>query len=237
MEMFLRDSELKPIWEKLQQGERLTLEDGRVLFKTTDILSLGKMANFARRNRSGDAVYYALNQKIEPTNVCVLSCKFCDFATKQGSDKAYEMTIQEILSKLSPELHEVHITGGLHPDWQWEYYLDMLRQIKKNFPEIDIKAFTAVEIDFFHKKFKLSLEEVLRQLKDAGLRTMPGGGAAPGLPYGGPSSLRGGGLRPRRGPRSIASAPARTRHTPLTDGKRSRHGHVFRHRRHSRRRR
>jgi aminodeoxyfutalosine synthase len=177
MDMFFRDNELKPIWEKIQQGERLTLEDGRVLFKTTDILSLGKMANFMRRNRSGDAVYYALNQKIEPTNVCVLSCKFCDFATKQGSDKAYEMTIQEILSKLTPELHEVHITGGLHPDWPWEYYLDMLRQIKKNFPNIDIKAFTAVEIDFFHKKFKLSLEEVLRQLKDAGLRTMPGGGA------------------------------------------------------------
>jgi CofH subfamily radical SAM domain protein len=87
------------------------------------------------------------------------------------------MTIHDILGKLTPEIHEVHITGGLHPDWEWEYYLDMLRMIKRHFPNVDIKAFTAVEIDFFHKKFKLSIEEVLRQLKEAGLRTMPGGGA------------------------------------------------------------
>jgi aminodeoxyfutalosine synthase len=87
------------------------------------------------------------------------------------------MTIEDILSKLTPEIHEVHITGGLHPDWEWTYYLDMVREIKKNFPDVDVKAFTAVEIDFFHKKFKLPIEEVLLQLKDAGLRTMPGGGA------------------------------------------------------------
>lgn len=173
----LRDKQLMPIWEKIQQGVRLSFADGLTLFRSPDVISIGKMAHFVQRQRSGDAVYFVLNQKIEPTNVCVLSCKFCDFATKKGRPDAYEMTIEEILSKLTPEIHEVHITGGLHPDWEWEYYLDMLRQIRKNFPNTDVKAFTAVEIDFFHKKFRLPIEEVILQLKDAGLRTMPGGGA------------------------------------------------------------
>ena len=172
-----RDTNLLPVWEKVQLGERLNLEDGLILFRTTDVISLGMMAHAVQRERSGDAVYFVLNQKIEPTNICVLACKFCDFATKKGLPRAYEMTVHDVLSKLTPEINEVHITGGLHPDWEWEYYLDMLRQIKRHFPNVDIKAFTAVEIDFFHKKFKLPIEEVLRQLKEAGLRTMPGGGA------------------------------------------------------------
>ena len=176
-QIFFRDKNLLPVWEKIQRGNRLSLEDGRALFATDDILSLGKMAYVAQQRRSGDAVYYVLNQKIEPTNICVLSCKFCDFATKAGRPDAYEMSVQNILAKLSDEIHEVHITGGLHPDWEWSYYLDMLREIKKAFPKIDIKAFTAVELDFFHKKFKLPIEEVLKQLKDAGLCTLPGGGA------------------------------------------------------------
>lgn len=177
--MFIRfrDKELIPIWEKIQNGERLTLQDGITLFQSQDVISLGKMAHFVQQQRSGDAVYYVLNQKIEPTNICVLSCKFCDFATKAGRPDAYEMTIHEILHKLTPDIHEVHITGGLHPDWEWEYYLEMLRQIKSRFPNVDIKAFTAVEVDFFAKKFKMSIEDVLVQLKEAGLRTMPGGGA------------------------------------------------------------
>jgi aminodeoxyfutalosine synthase len=175
--IYFRDKNLHPVWDKVQRGERLDLRDGITLFGTHDVISLGKMAHAVQKERSGDAVYFVLNQKIEPTNICVLACKFCDFATKAGRPDAYEMTIHDILHKLTPEINEVHITGGLHPDWEWEYYLEMLRQIKRNFPNTDIKAFTAVEIDFFHKKFKLSIEEVLRQLKDAGLRTMPGGGS------------------------------------------------------------
>lgn len=176
-EIHFRDKSLIPIWDKVQRTSRLTGEDGITLFKSQDLISLGKMAHFVQEKRSGDAVYFVLNQKIEPTNVCVLSCKFCDFAAKAGSPDAYEMTIHEILHKITPEIHEVHITGGLHPDWEWTYYLDMLRAIKRHYPQVDIKAFTAVEIDFFHKKFKLPIEEVLLQLKDAGLSTMPGGGA------------------------------------------------------------
>lgn len=175
--ILFRDKNLERIWAKVQRGERLDLQDGLKMFATTDVISLGKMAHAVQQERSGDAVYFVLNQKIEPTNVCVLACKFCDFATKAGQPDAYEMTIHSILEKLTPEIHEVHITGGLHPEWEWEYYLDMLRQIKRSFPNVDIKAFTAVEVDFFHKKFKFPIEEVLRQLKEAGLRTMPGGGA------------------------------------------------------------
>lgn len=135
------------------------------------------MAHFVQQQKSGDAVYFVLNQKIEHTNICVLSCKFCDFATKKGSPDAYEMTTDDILSTITTDIAEVHITGGMPPDWPWERYLDIVRSIHEKFPNADIKAYTAVEIDFFHKKFRLSIEEVLRQLKAAGLRTMPGGGA------------------------------------------------------------
>ncbi len=172
-----RDKNLHPIWDKVQSGQRLSLQDGLTMFGSQDVISIGKMAHAVQQMKSGDAVYYVVNQKIEPTNICVLSCKFCDFAVKQNSPEAYEMTIEEIIGKLNSDVHEVHITGGLHPDWPWEYYVGMVRDIKKAFPQVDVKAFTAVEIDFFHKKFKMSIEEVLRQLFDAGLRTMPGGGA------------------------------------------------------------
>ncbi len=172
-----RDKHLETIFTKVQNGERLTLEDGLAMYATNDFISLGKMAHYVQQQKSGDAVYFVLNRKIEPTNICVLSCKFCDFATKKGKPNAYEMTTEEILSKLSNELHEVHITGGMPADWGWERYLNILRDIKSHFPNIDVKAFTAVEIDFFHKKFHLPIEEVLRQLVEAGLRTMPGGGA------------------------------------------------------------
>ena len=172
-----KDKSLISIWEKVQSGQELTFEDGIALYNSQDLISIGKMAHWLQREKSGDAVYFVVNQKIEPTNICVLSCKFCDFAVKKNSPEAYEMTIEAILEKLNPELLEVHITGGLHPDWQWDYYVNMVREIKRHFPKIDVKAFTAVEIDFFSKKFKKSIEEVLLELKEAGLRTLPGGGA------------------------------------------------------------
>ncbi len=176
-EINFKDIVLIPIWQKLQYGERLSLEDGLILYNTNDLISLGKMAQYVQRQKNGDAVYFVLNQKIEHTNVCVLSCEFCDFAKKKGEPGAYEMTTDEILSKLSPEIKEVHITGGMPSDWPWERYLDIVSSIHKKFPETDVKAYTAIEIDFFHKKFKMPVEKVLRQLKEAGLKTMPGGGA------------------------------------------------------------
>jgi len=176
-EIGFRDRRLIPIWEKVRRGQRLTFTDGMTLYATDDLISLGQMAHAAQQAKSGDAVYFAVNQKIEHTNVCVLSCSFCDFAAKKGEPDAYELTTEEILAKLSPDVHEVHITGGMPPDWPWERYLDIVRSIRNALPQADVKAFTAVEIDFFRKKFKMSLEEVLRALKEAGLKTMPGGGA------------------------------------------------------------
>jgi aminodeoxyfutalosine synthase len=176
-DIFFSDKSLIPIWERIQRGDRLSIEEGLTLYRTHDLISLGKMAHAVQQTKSGDAVYFVLNQKIEHTNVCVLSCKFCDFAATKGSPQAYEMTTEEILGKLTDEIREVHITGGMPPDWPWERYLEIVRAIRNRLPEADIKAFTAVEIDFFHKKFRLPVEEVLRQLKDAGMRTMPGGGA------------------------------------------------------------
>jgi aminodeoxyfutalosine synthase len=172
-----RDQRLIPVWEKVQKGTRLSLEDGLALYKTPDLISLGKMAHFVQQQKSGDAVYFVLNQKIEHTNVCVLSCKFCDFAVKKGDAGAYEMTTEEILSTLTPEIQEVHITGGMPADWPWERYVDIVRSIHDRFPHADVKAYTAVEVDFFHKKFRMPVADVLSELKQAGLRTMPGGGA------------------------------------------------------------
>jgi len=172
-----RDKSLIPIREKIGRGKRLSMEDGLVLYNTNDLVSLGQMAEFAQYQKSCDAVYFVLNQKIEHTNICVLSCRFCDFAVKKGDPSAYEMTTGEILSAITPEIREVHITGGMPPDWPWERYLEIVRCVRDRYPDADVKAYTAVEIDFFHKKFRMPVEDVLLQLKSAGVKTLPGGGA------------------------------------------------------------
>ena len=142
--MIIRDKQLSPIWEKIQSGERLSLEDGRTLYATRDFITLGTMAHAVQQSRSGDAVYFVLNQKIEHTNICVLSCKFCDFAVKKGDPRAYEMTTEEILGKLTSEIREVHITGGMPADWPWERYVDIVASIHARLPDADVKAYTAV---------------------------------------------------------------------------------------------
>ncbi|CAG0992251.1 partial Aminodeoxyfutalosine synthase, partial [Anaerolineae bacterium] len=133
--MQFRDKTLAPIWDKVERGERLTLDDGLTLYRTQDIIGLGRMAHAVQRRWSGDAVYFVLNQKIEHTNVCVLSCKFCDFAVKKGAPGAYEMTSQDILARLTPEIKEVHITGGMPADWPWERYLDIVQTIHRHLPD------------------------------------------------------------------------------------------------------
>jgi len=157
--------------------ERLIREDALDLFATADVMQLARQADAVKRARWQDRAHFVINRQINPSNVCVLACRFCDFATKRGRANAYEMTIDEILQRLNPELREVHIVGGLHPDWKWSFYLEMFRAIMSSFPQIQIKAWTAVEIDYFSKKFRLSVEEVLGQLREAGLAALPGGGA------------------------------------------------------------
>lgn len=168
---------LDQVAQKIDSGDRLTPEEALGLFHDEDVIALGRLADKVKRARWGDKAHFVINQQINPSNVCVLSCRFCDFATKRGRDNAYEMTIDEVLEHCHSELREVHIVAGLHPDWRWEYYLEMFRRIQKEYPQIQIKAWTAVEIDYFSKKFRLSVEEVLKQFQEVGLVALPGGGA------------------------------------------------------------
>ncbi len=175
--MLIKDQALFPIWTKVQNGERLSLEDGRILFDSNDMLGLGYMANWVKEKKTGDRATFVVNRQINPTNICVLSCHFCDYATKKNRPNAYKMTSEQILSKVNDELTEVHIVSGLYNEWTFEEYLDVVRVIKKNFPKIQIKAYTAVEIDFFSRKEKMPLKDILQKMIDVGVVCIPGGGA------------------------------------------------------------
>jgi len=175
---------LSKIRNKVLSGKRLTEGDALELFKTDDIFLLASLASHSAENKNGRKAYFVRNRHINPTNICVNRCRFCAFSRSKGQEGAYEMTVSEILKKLRTEktklkvpYSEVHIVGGLHPDWPFTYYLELVSAIKKNFPKLHIKAFTAVEIDYFSKISGLSLEETLMTLKRCGLGSMPGGGA------------------------------------------------------------
>lgn len=176
----IKESGLTDIFEKVLKGERLDFEDGVRLYRTNDVLSLGFLANIVRERLNGNKTYFVKNHIINYSNICELDCKFCSFYRKEGQDGAYRLTLDQIFDKIVPlkeEIVEVHIVGSLDPKLSWEYCIDLMRGIKKINPKINIKAFTAVEIDYFAKKFGKSYEEVLTDLKEAGLDTMPGGGA------------------------------------------------------------
>lgn len=172
-----RDRALVPVWEKVLAGERLDRRDGLALLETLDLPALGRMADHAARRRNGDRVQFVVNRQINPTNLCVLSCAFCDFAAKPGDDHAYEQSLDEVLAQVSDDLSEVHIVGGLHPRWKFDRYLEIVREIRQRFPAVQIKAWTAVEIDWFARLEKTTIEDILERLKDAGLDSLPGGGA------------------------------------------------------------
>ncbi len=172
-----RDRNLVPVWEKVLAGDRLGFDDGIALLQTVDLPALGRMADHAARRRNGDRVQFVVNRQINPTNLCVLSCVFCDFAAKPGDDHAYEQSLEEVLAQVSEDLSEVHIVGGLHPKWPFARYLEIVREIHRQFPKVQIKAWTAVEIDWFARLEKTTIEDILVQLQEAGLNSLPGGGA------------------------------------------------------------
>ncbi|WP_457643861.1 aminofutalosine synthase MqnE [Persephonella sp.] len=179
---FASDRELLPIIDKVLEGKRLSPEDGLKLFETPDLLTVGTLANFVTEKKNGRYAYFVINRQINPTNICALDCNFCAFATMDKNDpKAYEMSYEDILAKAKYAVEqgasEVHIVGGLHPDWDFDVYLKMVSILKENFPQLHIKAFTAVEIDYFSRISGLSYREVLEKLKEAGLGSLPGGGA------------------------------------------------------------
>ncbi len=174
--------DLSDIQEKLQSGERLTLEDGVRLFEYPDLHAVGRLANREREKRHGDRTFYNFNLRLEATNVCAASCLFCSFARlRPGDPEAYTLSLEQVFDKLRQRAHqpltEVHIVNGLHPDLPFEYYLDLLRGLKRIRPEVHLKCFTAIEIAFFSETYGMTDEAVLRALMAAGLDSLPGGGA------------------------------------------------------------
>jgi aminodeoxyfutalosine synthase len=173
---------LTDIVARLDCGERLSFDDGVRLFDCPDTLALGWLANREREKRHGARTYYNFNIRLEATNVCVASCLFCAFARlKPGDEGSYTMSLEEAWDKLRQRAHqpltEIHVVNGLHPDLPFEYYLEMLRGFKRIRPHIHLKCFTAVEIAFFADLYAMTDEGVLRELKAAGLDSLPGGGA------------------------------------------------------------
>jgi aminodeoxyfutalosine synthase len=175
------DARLKPICDKVLGGERLTFDDALALYSSGDILALGWMANYVRERLHGNIAYFNVNRHINPTNVCVASCRLCAFGRKKDTPGTYTMALEEVFnsaaSGYTEAVTEFHIVGGLHPDLPFQYFLDMVSGLKERFPQVHLKAFTMVEIAFFAKLYKMSIRGVLVKLKEAGVDSMPGGGA------------------------------------------------------------
>jgi aminodeoxyfutalosine synthase len=175
------DPRLEPIAAKVMAGERLDYADGLVLYGSSDVLAVGWLANYVRERMHGDVTYFNVNRHINYTNVCVANCRLCAFGRKKGDPAGYTMTLEDAwnaaASGYSEAITEFHIVGGLHPDLPFQYYLDLVRGLKERFPKVHIKAFTMVEINFLARIAKLPVEEMLRQLREAGVDSMPGGGA------------------------------------------------------------
>ncbi|NPU98755.1 MAG: aminofutalosine synthase MqnE [Candidatus Omnitrophica bacterium] len=169
------------IEEKIRAGERITEEEALFLFQSPDIHALGRMSEIVRRRWNGNRAYYIVNRHINYSNVCVDSCRFCAFAQKPGQPLAFTYSLEEMVQRADEGAEqgaiELHIVGGLHPDLPYDYYLNILRAIKARHPHIHLKCFTAVEISHLARLTGLSIERVLKDLIDAGLGSLPGGGA------------------------------------------------------------
>ncbi len=174
---------LGPIRDKVLAGQRLTDADALRLLESRDLAALGALANHVREARHGNLAFYNRNVHLNPTNVCVATCKFCSFARKddQQASDGYTMgldeAVEKVLSKRPLGITEVHIVAGLHPTLPWAYYTGLLSRIHQAWPELSIKAFTAIEYHYWAEKFGKSYEQVLTELREAGLTTIPGGGA------------------------------------------------------------
>ncbi len=182
MRLRLEASRLLDIADRLEAGERLSFDDGVRLFEAPDLLAVGWLANRERERRHADQTFFNQNIRIEATNVCVASCLFCAFARlKPGDPGAYTMSLEQAWDKIRDRqdqaLTEVHVVNGLHPDLPFSYYIELLQGFKRIRPNVHLKCFTAVEIAFFADLYGMSDERVLRELMDAGLDSLPGGGA------------------------------------------------------------
>jgi aminodeoxyfutalosine synthase len=175
------DPALLPVAEKIAAGQRLSAADGLALYHSRDIHAIGRLANYVREKLHGDRTYYNRNRHINYTNVCALSCKFCSFYRKRGEDGAYEMPVEQVIETARRAAQagatEVHIVGGLHPWLKFDYYLQLLSGIRTACPQLHIKAFTAIEIIHLSRVSRQFVRETLLALREAGLGSLPGGGA------------------------------------------------------------
>ncbi|HTV57175.1 MAG TPA: aminofutalosine synthase MqnE [Terriglobia bacterium] len=178
---YIEDCLLAPIAAKVMDGERLTFEDGVALYRSKDLLAIGGLAHYVREKLHGSRTYFNVNRHINPTNVCVASCRLCAFGRKSNAPGAYTMGLEEAFETAgrgwNEGVTEFHIVGGLHPELPFQYYVDLLRGLKERFPAVHLKAFTAVEIAYYSQISRLTYREILEQLKEAGLGSISGGGA------------------------------------------------------------
>ncbi len=180
--MVANDNELRAIAEKVIRKERLSRAEGLVLFERAELNFLGALANFVRERLHGNKTYFNRNFHIEPTNVCIFTCGFCSYSrTYKNKENGWELSLEEmmdIVRKYDGEpVTEVHIVGGVHPKMNLQFFCDLLERIKAHRPDLHRKGFTAVELDYMIRKAKLTIEEGMQKLKDAGLQSLPGGGA------------------------------------------------------------
>jgi aminodeoxyfutalosine synthase len=177
----ITDGRLKPIAQRVLAGERLGAEDGLALFQSNDLLALGWLANYIREQRHGNICYFNVNRHINPTNVCVAHCKLCAFGRSPEDPGAYAFSLEEAFARgaegVAEGATEFHIVGGLHPDLSFDYYLDLIRGLKQRFPHVHLKAFTMVEVHYYARITKLSIRDTLVKMKEAGVDSLPGGGA------------------------------------------------------------
>jgi len=172
-----KDRGLAGAWDRFKAGERMTLADDIVMLETEDVLALGRMADAYRTALHGDRTYFVFNRQLNPTNKCVLDCVFCDYAKSPTDTHGYEMDMEQILAHGEGGIREIHMVGGLHPKWKYEQYVDIVRQLRAHYPDLQIKAWTAVEIDWFARLSRKSVEAVFEDMVAAGMNSMPGGGA------------------------------------------------------------
>lgn len=180
-QFFVQDKALIPVIEKIRHGQRLSLQDGLKLYESPDLLTIAQLANAVNYQKNGNKVYFIQNLYINPTNVCEAQCKFCGYRRSPNEEGAYTMSPEVLLEYVGERYHnqirEFHIVGGHNPTVKFDYYVDTVKILKKNYPNVTIKAYTAAEIVFFAKLSRLKTEEVLKTLMAAGLESLTGGGA------------------------------------------------------------
>lgn len=178
----IKEKGLRAIAEKVQNAERLTEEEGVLLFERGELGFLGSLANYVSQRLHNGKVYFNRNFHIEPTNVCIFTCNFCSYSRQyKHRDEGWELSIEQMMDIVrkydGQPVTEVHIVGGVHPKMNLEFFCELLTKIKNHRPDLHRKGFTAVELDYMFRKAKLSVTDGMKMLQEAGLQSLPGGGA------------------------------------------------------------